>query len=233
MSAASTDGALAWEVTLPGKRAAQSFGPKPRGTLVIDTDEGTEYLKVPKPVATLLNKKRNADEIHPSSRAELLYLVGELSKSCARTRIERLINSREYSCSEVADKLYQDGYSKRVVEHCITRAKHAGLLSDARFADSFIRSKVYAGWGMARISRELLRRGIDVSELPGWPYEYLDPEDEYDRALELVRNKHVSGPNAYQKLVRFLCGRGYALGVSTRAAQHVLAQEESGFLVDF
>ncbi|MBQ6524717.1 MAG: regulatory protein RecX [Atopobiaceae bacterium] len=226
-TSASRQGALAWEVILPGKRAAQSWGAKPRGTIVIGADEvEQERISVPKQVATILNAKKKADEVHPASRAELLYVVGELSRSCARARIERLINTREYSSKEVADKLAQDGYSKRVAEECINRACEAGLISDARFADSFIRSKVYAGWGMTRIVKELARRGIEASELAGWPYDYLDPEDEYTRAIELAQSKHVYGNNAYQKLVRYLCGRGFSLGVATRAAKQVLSDDE-------
>jgi regulatory protein len=175
----------------------------------------------------MLSARKKADEIHPGSRAELLYVTKELSLSSARSRIERLIDRREYASSEIRRKLREDGYHSDVIDQCVKRACEAGLVSDQRFADSFIRSKVYSGWGMARIARELSRRGIEADTLPGWPYEYLDPEDELSRAEDLARTRRVYGPRAYEKLVRHLCGKGFSMSVATKAASQVLGEREA------
>ena len=196
-------------------------------------DGSNEQINVPVAVGRIIASKQKADEIHPGSRAELLYVIGETSISCARARIERLIDRREYSSSEVRSKLRMDGYSSRVVDDCVARACRVGLISDVRYADSFIRSKIYAGWGMQRIERELKARGIDIGEVPGWPYEYLDPEDELRRAMELASTRCVSGPRAYVKLVRYLCTRGFSTSVASRAAGQVLASRDDQVLVDF
>lgn len=226
--------ALVWEVVLPDKRATSTFGPKPRAQVVIHAADGSnEQINVPVAVGRIIASKQKADEIHPGSRAELLYVIGETSISCARARIERLIDRREYSSSEVRSKLRMDGYSSRVVDDCVARACRVGLISDVRYADSFIRSKIYAGWGMQRIERELKARGIDIGEVPGWPYEYLDPEDELRRAMELASTRCVSGPRAYVKLVRYLCTRGFSTSVASRAAGQVLASRDDQVLVDF
>ena len=226
--------ALAWEVRLPGKRSSLSWGSKPKGTLVINPDSGDEErMPIPVAVARLLTSKKKADEIHPGSRAELLYMVGEVARSCARARIERLIDRREYASDEVRRKLREDGYAAKTIDACVTRAQEAGLISDHRYADSFIRSKVYAGWGMARIARELSQRGIDVSQVEGWPYEYLDPDDEPARAYELACRRSVSGPHAYEKLVRYLMGRGFTSSAAHRAARRVIDERSDADLVDF
>jgi regulatory protein len=86
---------------------------------------------------------------------------------------------------------------------------------------------------MQRIERELEVRGIDVRDVPGWPYEYLDPEDELSRAKELAQTRRVSGPRAYEKLVRYLCTRGFTTSVASRAARQVLEERDSQDLVDF
>ena len=225
---------LAWEVVLPGKRTTSTFGPKPRAQVLIHAADGSsEQISVPVAVGRIIASKEKANEIHPTSRAELLYVIGETSIACARARIERLIDRREYSSSEVRNKRRMDGYSPNVTDDCIARACHVGLISDLRYADSFIRSKVYAGWGMQRIERELKARGIDVREVPGWPYDYLDPEDELRRAVELARTRRVSGPRAYVKLVRYLCSRGFTTSVAGRAAGEVLADQDDRDLVDF
>ncbi len=225
-----TSEAPVWSVELPDRRQASLGGPKPRATLVLypDTDH-EERMSIPRQVGRILSSKQKSGEVHPQSRAELLYVLGQLSRSCASSRIERLLDRREYAESELRDKLRQDGYTPKTIDACLERASAAGLVSNARYADSFIRSKVYAGWGMARIERELSNRGIDASQVEGWPYEYLDPDDEVSRAVDLAMTRRVSGARPYEKLVRFLCGRGFALGVAMRAARQVLGDVEGEF----
>ena len=225
---------LAWDVVVPGKQQSYSaWDRRPRGTLLIGPEDGhQEHVLLPKQVARILQSKKKSDEIHPASRNELLYIVRELEHACARTRIQRLIDRREYSSVEIRQKLQQDGYSEQTIDACLDRAREVGLVSDRRFADNFIHSKVASGWGMERISRELTRYGIETKDLPGWPYEYLDPEDEVERALNVAQRKRIEGSRAYEKLVRHLCGKGYSTGVATRAARMALDQERLGNLVD-
>ena len=224
MDTCSTDLAPVWEVRLPDRRVPSLGYATPQATVLIQSTEGgEERLRVPKAVGRLLASKQKADEIHPQSRDELAHVIDTLELQCANTRIERLINRRDYSQLEIAQKLEQDGYQPKTIACCLERARTIGLVSDRRYADVFIRSKVASGWGIRRIVAELSRKGIEVEELPGWPYEYLDPEDELARAIEIAETRQVDGPRAYQKLVRFLCTRGFSLGVATRAASHILA----------
>lgn len=227
--------ALVWEVQLPDKGSrVRAWGAKPRATLLMSLGSAhEEHLALPVQVGRILAAKQRSGEVHPVSRAELLYVVGELSRSCARSRIERLIDRREYSSEEIRAKLKQDGYASATIDACLSRAMEAGLVSDARFADAFIRSKLSCGWGMMRIERELARRGIDATGVAGWPDKFLDPQDELSRAVELASTRRVSGPRAYERLVRHLCSKGYATGVAMRAARLVLAEREEDTLVDF
>lgn len=233
MAVTHTTEALVWDVELPDGRPSNSWGMRPRGTVVIQSaSHGDERISVPLRVARLLATKLKTHEIDPSSRNELLFNLRELERSCARTRIDRLIDRREYSCYEVRTKLRQDGYPQDVIDECLARACEVGLISDERFADIFISSKLGAGWGMARIERELAAKGVEASSLKGWPYDYLDPEDELMRATELARRR-VGGRSTYEKLVRHLCGKGFTLGVATKAARRVLDEYEADNLVDF
>ena len=77
--------ALTWEVLLPSRRAASlSTTAKPRATLVVTTESrGEEHISLPLPVGKVLKAKADADELHPESRAELLYEVREVSNRCA------------------------------------------------------------------------------------------------------------------------------------------------------
>ena len=219
-------GPLQWEVELPPRGATPIGRRRPQGSLIIRGPEGEERKALPLAVARSLAGKKKRGEVSAATRAELAHLVGELCQSGAKTRIERLIDRREYSSDEVRKKLRQDGYPEHVIEPAVIRACEVGLISDLRFAENFIRSKLYAGWGEVRIKRELAQRGIDADELPGWPYEYFDPADEAARAYELARRHLRPGKNAYQRLVRYLCGRGFSLSVATQASSRVLNEEE-------
>lgn len=216
-----------WEVRLPDRRRATLGATRPSAQLVIHPgapDE--ERMTLPTSVAKVMAAKQRAGEVHPESRAELLFVVGEVARSCATSRIGRLVNRRDYSSDELRAKLRADGYAHKTIEEAIERAQQARLVDDRRYADVYIRSKVAAGWGMARIERELSRRGVDVSEIAGWPYDYLDPEDELTRATQLASTRHYHGDHVFEKTVRYLCGRGFSLSVATRAARSVVSEQD-------
>ncbi len=219
---------------VPDRRSTGSWAHQTKATLFINRGTQDEHkLTLPVQVARLLDKKKRSGEIHPSSQADLFFVVDELCRSSARLRVERLINRREYSELEVRQKLKQDGYTQEVIDSCMQRACDIGLVSNARYADSFIRSKLYAGWGSSRIVRELSQKGIDIYQVPGWPEEYLEGTSELQRAIQLARSRHVTGPKAFEKLVRFLCARGYRTNIAIEAARAVAQTPEQESLVDF
>lgn len=221
-----TDESLSWEVALPEHAAASLGQRRPCAHLLVTSEgHGSEELRIPVAVGKRLKASRAAGEALPTTRAELLWLVGELSRSCGRARIETLVNRRDYSCSELSEKLRQDGYGVQVTEELVARAREAGAVDDARFAETFVRSKVLAGWGHAKIERELARRGIELSEVQGWPDEFLSADDERARALELASRRRLTGKNDFQKVTRFLCGRGFAMSLAMDVAREVTRSE--------
>lgn len=217
-----SDGILAWDVTIPEVQRS-SMGARPRGTLsLITSDRGEESFTLPLAVARSLKASHDADELHPESRAELLWIVKDRSLRCAALRMERLVDKRDYSSQELSNKLRQDGYSEQVREEVVARAVDSGIVDDARYADIFVRTKISSGWGINRIEAELNRRGVDATLLEGWPEAYFSDTSEEERALELARTRRIAEKNGYEKLVRFLCGRGYTLAVSYRVARQVI-----------
>ena len=72
--------------------------------------------------------------------------------------------------------------------------------------------------GRVRIERELSRRGIEASDVPGWPELYLSEESEEEDCLRArwPRRRITGEKNDYEKIVRFLSSRGYPLGLATR-----------------
>ncbi|MBQ9004777.1 MAG: regulatory protein RecX [Atopobiaceae bacterium] len=143
-------------------------------------------------------------------------------------RIERLVNKRDYAVSEIEEKLRQDGYGTSAREQAIARALDANILNDQRYASVFIRTKISSGWGAMRIERELRRRGIELKSVDGWPEEFFDDDqDEESRAYDLARTRRIAAKNGFEKLVRFLCSKGYSLSTSMRVARRVMDECDS------
>lgn len=214
-------GSLSWDVTLPDRRARAAQA-RPRARLSLSSEAGgEEELSLPVAVGRRLAARRRGGP-EPSSRAELLHLVGELARTCAHERVEDLVRRRDYSRHELAEKLRADGYSRAVVDETVGRAAECGLVDDARFAAAFARSKAAAGWGKIRVERELARRGVDASSVEGWPDEFFSADDERARALELAGRRRLTGKNDYARIVRFLCGRGFPMGLSRDVAAQVV-----------
>lgn len=221
--------ALDWSCELPEAKRAALGERKPRATLVIKATEGEERLSIPAAVGRSMAAFAESDAKQPESRAELLYVLREKSDACAMARLGRLIDRRDYSRTEAAEKLRLDGYRGDCIDRVLERAQASNMIDDCRFAEVFIRSKLASGWGSMRIERELSRRGIEASELAGWPEEYFDPSDEPERAYELVSTRPVPSKNAYPKLMRFLVSRGFSMSAATYAVRRRLdeAAEDS------
>lgn len=222
------DVSFGWDVELPERGSASLGGRRPLATLIVTSStHGQERISVPKAVGRRLASLADSDGEQPESRAELLYRVRSMSLELARSKAEDLLNRRDYSSSELAAKLREAGYHPSVADEVVARFVEVSLLDDKRFAELFARSKAAAGWGRIKIERELARRGVDATQLEGWPSDFLE-EDESETAFALASRRRLSGKNDFQKLVRFLCGRGFPMSVAMDAAKRVLAEAEEG-----
>ena len=222
------DLSFSWDVELPERGLASLGGRRPLATLAICSEShGQERIPIPKAVGRRLVSLLESDGDQPTGRSELLYRVRVISLELARFKAEELLKRRDYSSSELAAKLREAGYHPSVADEVVARFVEVGLLDDRRFAVLFARSKAAAGWGRIKIERELARRGFDATQLEGWPSGYLE-EDESETASALASRRRLSGKNDFQKLVRFLCGRGFPMGVAMDAAKRVLAEAEEG-----
>lgn len=215
---------FSWDV-IPPKRVEGYSAIRPQGSVCIWSPEaGRKYVSVPALVARSLARKRKTGNAKPQNERELMELIAATKETAARERVCKLIERRDYASKELYDRLVQDGFERSLAHEAVDHGKDIGLVSDERFAGAYVRTKISAGWGMDRIVRELARRGIDAQSLDGWPYEFLDPDEEFKRALEVASRKHVRQPNAYAKMVRFLMGRGFCYRVATDAAKQTLEQ---------
>ena len=216
------DGAK-WRVELPDR--SERFGSsRPKATVRVFDSKGEQRWVVPVAVGKSLSLFCSDCDGRIGSRAELSYEVERTLMSAGKTRVESLLNRRDYSTAELLSKLKDDGFSSAVSAQLVDEAVASNIVNDARFAEVFVRSKCYAGWGRLRIERELSKKGIKARELPGWPESYFGDEDEKSRALDLASRRRLTGKNDFQKMVRYLCGKGYSMGVSMDVARQILEE---------
>ncbi|MCA1777985.1 MAG: recombination regulator RecX [Xanthomonadaceae bacterium] len=73
----------------------------------------------------------------------------------------RLLARREHSCLELSRKLLAKGWPQSRVDEVLDELAAAGLQSDQRFAESFVRQRAGRYYGPRRIRAELEQRGVD------------------------------------------------------------------------
>lgn len=78
----------------------------------------------------------------------------------ARESALRLLARREHSVDELRRKLKRRGYSGNTIDAVVGSLGAAESVSDARFAESFVRVRSERGQGPLRIRAELRDRGI-------------------------------------------------------------------------
>jgi regulatory protein len=83
--------------------------------------------------------------------------------ACRRTAAE-LLARREHSRRELTRKLAARGFHDDVIVPVLDELERSGELADARFTDSFVRTRVAKGQGPQRIRAELAQRGVPETQ---------------------------------------------------------------------
>ena len=71
-----------------------------------------------------------------------------------------MLTRREFSTKEITDKISRKFESSSTIHNVISTLKTEGLLSDVRFTESFVRSRMNKGQGKQRIKAEIKLKGI-------------------------------------------------------------------------
>ena len=127
-----------------------------------------------------------------------------------RERALRCLALRDHSRLELTRKLAGHG-SPEEVAHVLQGLDEMGLLSDERFAESFIRAKA-CRLGNGRLAQELARKGV-ARETIGEALAGSGVEDELARARAVWSRKFGAAPadkQEWARQARFLQGRGFA-----------------------
>ncbi|ALG68852.1 regulatory protein RecX [Beggiatoa leptomitoformis] len=71
-----------------------------------------------------------------------------------------VLSRREHSVVELRHKLLHKGYMNALVEQVVNELQTQQLVSDVRFCESFIRSRINKGYGWSHIQQALKMRGV-------------------------------------------------------------------------
>lgn len=131
-------------------------------------------------------------------------------------RAVRLLARREHSCHELQrkleEKLAEKNCPAEMIATVISRLANEGLQSDARFTESYVRSRAGRGRGQVRIRQELQQRGIEADLIST----YLNDSsfDWFQLAVDARQKRFGSSlpedMNERAKQTRFLQQRGFA-----------------------
>lgn len=135
-----------------------------------------------------------------------------------RRQAMRLLTRREHSRAELARKLTDSGAEADNVAALLDRLEELGLLSDQRFAESFIRAKAQR-FGTARLKHDLAAKGVPEALARDALAELAAHGSELERARQIWQRKFSTGPSdarEFARQARFLQGRGFSPDVIRR-----------------
>lgn len=130
-----------------------------------------------------------------------------------RERALRHLARRDHSRQELTRKLAPHGTDEEITD-LLERLHELGLISDGRFAESFLRSRANR-FGQGRLRQELARRGVDRDTVDA-ALERTDMDAEESRARSLWDHKFGTAPGdsrEWARQARFLQGRGFSADI--------------------
>ena len=129
-----------------------------------------------------------------------------------------LLARREHGRVELARKLRKRGAAEDLIETALERLAQDGLLSEARYLQSFVSYRARAGYGPLRIREELTQRGLARADIE---QAIRDSGIDWWEQLEATWRRKYAGQlpadaKARAQQGRFLSYRGYPLDLIGR-----------------
>ncbi|NNM83401.1 MAG: regulatory protein RecX [Burkholderiales bacterium] len=138
-----------------------------------------------------------------------------------RDRALRFLARREYSKTELFERLTREGCEPDAVREVLAELEKEGLLSDERYVEQILNARI-GRYGRQHILKELSEKGIS-HELAGRAREKID-EAEQDALKSVWERKFGKKPQDRKELakqVRFLQGRGFSLDEIFRVIENI------------
>lgn len=146
----------------------------------------------------------------------------------AFAKIQRLLCIREHASALLYKRLLANGYEDRIASEAVQRAIDCGLVSDERYADVLVRSRLSQGKGLRGIAFELEQADIDPHNVPAYQEALFRDSgpDELARALSLLAAKPPKAKRIHEAAYRKLVQKGYESSVAASAARIFAEQHD-------
>ncbi|WP_394561279.1 recombination regulator RecX [Aquipseudomonas alcaligenes] len=123
-----------------------------------------------------------------------------------------LLARREHGRVELVRKLRQRGAPQDLIDSALDRLTQEGLLSEARYLESFVASRGRAGYGPLRIREELAQRGLPRQDIE---QALSEAEIDWGEQLHELWQRKFAGQlptdmREKAKQARFLAYRGFS-----------------------
>jgi regulatory protein len=155
----------------------------------------------------------------------------DFSAAQLRLYAMNLLARREYSASELQDKLRSKTSNNLVIDEVVRQLQVDGLQSDQRFAEAFVRMRLRQGKGKRLVARELQQKGIPTTLIQ----EFLAEDNQWEEALRDLIQRRFSGqiatePKQKARQLRYLQARGFTYEQIRSAIDS--SEEEIRFFVE-
>jgi regulatory protein len=149
-------------------------------------------------------------------------------ESVARTIVLTKLTAQPRSRAELADALAVRGVPEQVAARVLDRFEEVGLVDDAAYADTWIRSRQRSrGLSRRALGHELRHKGV-ADDVISQSLAAIDPATEEDAARELVARKlrtmgRLDRAAKARRLTGLLARKGYGAGLASRVVRDALA----------
>lgn len=136
-----------------------------------------------------------------------------------RQRAVKLLARREHTRAELQRKLAPHG-SQEEIDIVLNELARSGLQSDARFAESYLRSQA-ARLGAARLHQTLRQKGVSPDLIAD---QVEDLPDELERARAVWQKKFSAAPadrSDWARQARFLQRRGFSVEIIRKLLKEI------------
>lgn len=140
-----------------------------------------------------------------------MKLKTKIQDKDVRIKVMNALARREHSEKEIYLKFISLVESKNKLLEEINKLKEEGLLSDDRFAEAYIKSRYYSGFGPVRIQYELEKKGVLQKKIEN---AFQETGLDWDSKLEKEFKKKYLPQEAklnYDKIIKFFLYRGFDL----------------------
>lgn len=149
----------------------------------------------------------------------------------------RALGRREHCAAELKAKLQQRDYPDAVINTVLERLKADGYLSEARFADAFLRMRMRSGESPWLAAQKARQRGVDEVALQDALQAAQDDFDGLTVCRDLLARRDPQGlrhddERVWQRQARFLRNKGFDAATIVRALKENIQDDGQDQMVE-